>query len=75
MKTEEAIYKLAYHATQDLNRLDASSQIAIYEALACVLPTPAERINAQRIATNLRETAELQLEFTKLFASSTRRKP
>lgn len=68
---QSAIHTLVRFATEHIEERSYTEQVEIYEAVGKLLPSKADRIAAARLAFAIRETAKLQLEFTRLLNSST----
>jgi hypothetical protein len=66
MISRQALKTLARFATENIDSRAPEIQIEIYEALAAALPNRHERIAAERLAFSIRETAKLQMEFTRI---------
>lgn len=66
MISTASIKTLVRFAAENIERRPPQEQAEIYEALATLLPTKHERLAAARVAFAIRETAKLQMEFSKL---------
>lgn len=68
MSHHEAVNHLVRYLQSNVAKTSIDEQIVIYQSLAVLMPTQAERIEADRIAYHLLEARKLQLDFyTRLF--------
>lgn len=61
-----AFNTLLRFATENIEARPPNEQAEIYEALSQLLPQREDRITAARLAFSIRETAKMQLDFTRL---------
>lgn len=61
----QAVRSVADFVSSRLNQCNISEQIRLYRALAEIMPTAEERLQAERISWTLEEAAKLQLDFTR----------